>query len=132
MRGGEYKCKVSIYLYRQIAVQKPHGNHKTKIYNRYSHRKRKRNPNIIVKIVIKSQKKRTKEVRGKNTYKSELKTIDKMTIRTSYCCYCLVAQLCLTLCDPMDCSPPGSSVYGIFQPRILECPFAISVSRGSS
>ena len=30
-------------------------------------------------------------------------------------CYvlCLVAQLCLTLCDPMDCSPPGSCVHGI-------------------
>ena len=27
--------------------------------------------------------------------------------------YVLVAQLCLTLCDPMDCSPPGSSVRGI-------------------
>ena len=25
---------------------------------------------------------------------------------------CLVAQLCLTLCDPMDCSPPGTSVHG--------------------
>ena len=32
----------------------------------------------------------------------------------------LVAQLCPTLCDPMDCSPPGSSVYEIFQARILE------------
>ena len=31
-----------------------------------------------------------------------------------------VAQSCLTLCDPMDCSPPGSSVHGIFQARILE------------
>ena len=31
-----------------------------------------------------------------------------------------VAQLCLTLCDPMDCSPPGSSVHGIFQARGLE------------
>ena len=31
-----------------------------------------------------------------------------------------VAQLCLTLCDPMDCSPPGSSVHGIFQARALE------------
>ena len=30
-----------------------------------------------------------------------------------------VAQLCLTLCDPMDCSPPGSSVHGIFQARVL-------------
>ena len=42
-----------------------------------------------------------------------------------------VAQLCLTLCDPMDCSLPGSSVHGIFQARILEW-VAISFSRGSS
>ena len=32
----------------------------------------------------------------------------------------LVAQLYPTLCDPMDCSPPGSSVHGILQARILE------------
>ena len=31
-----------------------------------------------------------------------------------------VAQLCPTLCDPMDCSPPGSSVRGIFQARVLK------------
>ena len=31
-----------------------------------------------------------------------------------------VVQLCLTLSDPMDCSPPGSSVHGIFQARLLE------------
>ena len=31
-----------------------------------------------------------------------------------------VAQLCLTLCDPMGCSLPGSSVHGIFQARVLE------------
>ena len=31
-----------------------------------------------------------------------------------------VTQSCLTLCDPMDCSPPGSSVHGIFQARVLE------------
>ena len=31
-----------------------------------------------------------------------------------------VAQLCLTLCDPMDCSLPGSSIHGTFQARILE------------
>ena len=31
-----------------------------------------------------------------------------------------VAQSCLTLCDPMDCSLPGSSVHGIFQTRVLE------------
>ena len=32
----------------------------------------------------------------------------------------LVTQLCPTLCDPMYCSPPGSSVHGILQARILE------------
>ena len=31
-----------------------------------------------------------------------------------------VAQLCPTLSDPMDCSPPGSSVHAIFQARVLE------------
>ena len=31
-----------------------------------------------------------------------------------------VAQLCLTVSNPMDCSPPGSSVHGIFQARVLE------------
>ena len=31
-----------------------------------------------------------------------------------------VSQLCLTLCDSMDSSPPGSSIHGIFQARILE------------
>ena len=31
-----------------------------------------------------------------------------------------VAQLCPTLSDPMDCSPPGSSVHGIFQAKVLE------------
>ena len=31
-----------------------------------------------------------------------------------------VAQSCLTLRDPMDCSPPGSSVHGTFQARVLE------------
>ena len=40
-------------------------------------------------------------------------------------------QSCPTLCDPMDCSPPGSSVHGILQARILEW-VAISFSRGSS
>ena len=42
-----------------------------------------------------------------------------------------VTQSCPTLCDPVDCSPPGSSVHGILQARILEW-VAISFSRGSS
>ena len=37
-----------------------------------------------------------------------------------FCFKVLVAQLCLTLCDPMDYNPPGSSVHGILQFRILE------------
>ena len=43
----------------------------------------------------------------------------------------IVAQSCLTHCDPTDCSPPGSSVHGILQDRILER-VAISFSGGSS
>ena len=43
----------------------------------------------------------------------------------------LVAQSCPTLCDPIDCSPPGSSVHGILQARILEW-VAVSFPRGSS
>ena len=44
-------------------------------------------------------------------------------------CVCvLVTQLCLTLCNPMDCSPPGSSVHVILQARTLAW-VAISFSR---
>ena len=40
-------------------------------------------------------------------------------------------QSCPTLCNPMDCRPPGSSVHEVLQARILEC-LAVSSSRGSS
>ena len=43
----------------------------------------------------------------------------------------LIAQSCPTLCDPIDCSPPGSSVHEILQARILKW-VAIPFSRGSS
>ena len=49
-------------------------------------------------------------------------------------CICVCAkslQSCPTLCNTMDCSPPGSSVRGIFQARILEW-VAMPSSRGSS
>ena len=46
-------------------------------------------------------------------------------------CVCLHVQSCLTLCDPMDWSLPGSSVHGTLQARKLE-QFAISSFRGSS
>ena len=45
-------------------------------------------------------------------------------------CVRLVTQSCSTLCDPMDCSPPGSSVHGILQARILE-KVAVPFSWGS-
>ena len=44
---------------------------------------------------------------------------------------CVHTQSCLTLCDPMDCGPLGSSVHAISQARMLEW-VAISYSRGSS
>ena len=44
---------------------------------------------------------------------------------------CFVTQSCPTLCNPVDCSPPGSSVCGILQARILEW-IAVSFSTGSS
>ena len=46
-------------------------------------------------------------------------------------CACMHAQLCLTLCYPMDCSLPGSSVHGISQLRILEW-ITMPSPRGSS
>ena len=46
-------------------------------------------------------------------------------------CMLLAAQSCLTLCDPTDCSLPGSSVHGVSHPRKLKW-VAISFSRGSS
>ena len=45
-----------------------------------------------------------------------------------YWCTCSVTQSCLTLCDTMDCNPPGSFAHKIFQARILEW-VAISYSR---
>ena len=49
-------------------------------------------------------------------------------------CVCVHAkslQLCPTLCSPMDCSPPGSSIHGVLQAIILEW-IAMPSSRGSS
>ena len=46
---------------------------------------------------------------------------------------CSVTQPCPTLCDPKDCSPPGSSVHGILQARTLECvamPLSIFPTQG--
>ena len=54
-----------------------------------------------------------------------------LRIHPEYEVECEVAQSCPTLCDPMDCSLPGSSGHGIFQAIVLEW-IAISFSKGSS
>ena len=59
------------------------------------------------------------------------RTIQSSVRYTEYAVLCFVAQLCPSLCDPMDCSLPGSSVQRILQARILEW-VAIPFSRGSS
>ena len=54
--------------------------------------------------------------------------------QVKYVCACMHVkslQSCVTLCDSMDCSPPGSSVHGVLQVRILEW-VVIPFSRGSS
>ena len=68
------------------------------------------------------------------TLKSPLCSLSERSPLNTYCwkvheCVCTLS--CLTLCNPMDRSPPGSSVHGIFQERILE-QVAIFFSRESS
>ena len=53
-------------------------------------------------------------------YKEILRSIEECVCVCVCVCVCEVVQLCPTLCDPMDCSLPGSSINGIFQARILE------------
>ena len=64
---------------------------------------------------------------------SEIRVLYHALLFSSFpiCSYCSVAQSCPALCDLMDCSPPGSSVHGILQARILES-VAVPSSRGSS
>ena len=59
------------------------------------------------------------------------RTLEDRIILQDYKKLKLVTQLCLTLCNTMDCSPPDFSVHGIIQARILEW-ITISSSRGSS
>ena len=56
---------------------------------------------------------------------------DTHALRSCALCCAFITQSCPTLCDPVDCSPPGSSVHGILQARILEW-VAVPSSRGSS
>jgi len=59
------------------------------------------------------------------------KPSEEWCTQTSLCLCMLVTQWCLTLCDPMDCSLPGSSIHGILQAKILEW-LAIPFPRSSS
>ena len=56
---------------------------------------------------------------------------EKIAFAALFCCCCLVAKFCPTLCNPTDYTPRGSSVHGISQARRLEW-VAISFSRGIS
>ena len=67
-----------------------------------------------------------------NLIKCTNETLNKhLNLLPYVCVHAQSLQSCLTLCDPVDCSQPGSSVHGILQARILKR-VAISSSRGSS
>ena len=55
----------------------------------------------------------------------------KLCELSTVCAMCVLSQSCPAFCDPMDCSPPSSSVHGILQARILEWVVMLSF-RGSS
>ena len=67
---------------------------------------------------------------GKSTGVGAIAFFGDTRVSLGNCC-CSVTQSCLIVCSPMGCNPPGSSVNGIFQARILEW-VAISNSRWSS
>ena len=62
------------------------------------------------------------------TYQKKILIFNIPQVR--HCVSVLVPQSCLTLCNPMDCSSPGSSIHGILQARTLEW-VAIPFSRSS-
>ena len=75
------------------------------------------------KMFLKLTKQRKKEERKSDTYRD----LNQLKIFVVV----LVTRSCPTFCNPVYCSPPGSSVHGILQARILEW-VAMSFSRGSS
>ena len=80
-----------------------------------------------VERILKGSNKIRKHKRDQEGNKTALEKINYMEIYNSES---EVAQSCPTLCDPVDCSLPGSSIHGILQARVLEW-VAISFSRGS-
>ena len=71
------------------------------------------------------------ENKCKEIYKSKLIASVCVCVCVYVCACAQSLQSCPNLCNPMDCSPPGSSIHGILQARILEC-ISMSSSRGSS
>ena len=67
---------------------------------------------------------------GKVSYLFHMRTNPSLTWLKVACLYAKLLQLCLTLCNSMNCNPPGSSAHGILQARILEG-VAMPFSRGS-
>ena len=79
------------------------------------------------KIIAKLTKEKRRQIASIRNYKGVIIT-DPMDVKIV--CV-LITDLCPILCDPMDCSPPGSSVRGILQARILDW-LTIPFSSGSS
>ena len=75
----------------------------------------------------------SKQASSWNPEQTGYKSLFPLTVNLGYGVRCggFVSSSCPTLCDPVDCSPPGSFVHGILQARILVW-VAISFSRGSS
>ena len=71
-------------------------------------------------MAIKLKKKERKVRRQKVLLLGAAWFLVKSSVCVCVCVCVLVAQSCQTLCNPMDCSPPGSSVHGILQARVLE------------
>ena len=64
-------------------------------------------------------------------YASEFSLMEMYLLPIFLQVFAKLLQSCPTLCDPMDCSPPGSSAHGVIQARILEW-VTMPSSRGSS
>ena len=80
---------------------------------------------INIKIYINEKQKKWSDYKiHTNTWNHKIET-------NMYAVLCIVVHSCLTLCDPVDCNPPGYSVHGILQARILEL-VAMPSQRGSS
>ena len=80
--------------------------------------------NLLVKVKEESEKAGLKLNIKKKKKKTKIMASGPIVLKV------LIARLCSTLCDSMDCCPPDSSIHGILQSRILEWA-AIFFSRGS-